>query len=174
MKYYHCSPKHYKIGFKLHPINGKEGIWITTSPTPHFTLWDNSNRGNDLSQGNLRVYEVVPLGKVVSGAWDDLISVKGIEIVKPLGQAARSGNVSSIRNGVTKVYTRNKISKNKPRYFVEFEDYTKKGFKTIKNLIKYIKKNPPNVMYIRDRNTYERINIEQLKLGNIEYIESSW
>lgn len=174
MKYYHCSNKVWRVGDVItaqphREYSGGAGIYVTTSPEPHFTLLDNG--GNSLYKG-MRVYRVRPLGKVRKGHWGDFVCQIGVEVVESLGEVAKSGKFSSVHNsGETqicniklvydpKVEAFNKHKKqnnNKPRYFVKTISAKKehkenqKGFKSLEKAIQYREKLNPVIFGIFDR-----------------------
>jgi len=89
-RYYHASNNKFKPGKIL--VTGGElgkisylgwnskGIYMTMSPMPHFTI------AKDAYINNWIVYEVVPIGKVRHGMWDDLVTDR-VKIVKVTGNA---------------------------------------------------------------------------------------
>jgi hypothetical protein len=92
MKYYHCSRLHHKVGDVIEPTNyGEQFVWVSTSKTPHYTLYQFGERGIQFEQ--YRLYEVRPINpktKIVKGCWDD-IKIKGaVEIVASLGESSRN------------------------------------------------------------------------------------
>lgn len=86
-KYYHASPKRFKIGtvltncldLKRNFECSEQYLYITTSPHPHHTIWKHFKK--------LNIYEVLPIGKIQRGMWDDLI-VPSIKIIKYIGVAS--------------------------------------------------------------------------------------
>ena len=87
-RYYHTSKKKFKKGKVLIPgaEMGKDssigwsshGVFMTMSPMPHFTI------AKEAYMNNWIVYEVVPVGKIKHGIWDDLFSDR-VEIKKVIG-----------------------------------------------------------------------------------------
>lgn len=92
-RYYHCSPKRITIGTILTPgkypnfNHSSIGIFITTSPIPHFTIVEliEFQEINKQKQ-NWHVYEVSPIGKIYNGIWDDLFC-ESAEILNYIGNA---------------------------------------------------------------------------------------
>lgn len=79
IKYFHASPERYQIGKVIAGI-ALEGIYLTTSPVPHFTIIDRAVKHN------YTVYQVEPLTKIHTGDWDDLWT-KQVRIIKRVGSA---------------------------------------------------------------------------------------
>lgn len=97
LKYYHASRKlNWKPGDLIYPINSRTnniyGVWLTTDPKPHFTLYTY----DDKSIGKVRynVYRVIPHGKIIHGFWNDLACLGYVEIVECLGECAKRGTPS--------------------------------------------------------------------------------
>ena len=123
MNYYHCSKRIWRVGDIITAPSMNTGIWVTNRPEPHFTLHVN---GTNSVQKGMRLYKVMPLGKVVNGEYGDKICLKGVEVVESLGEVAKSGNMSVIeRNGKCRVvkYDRDHIcitgrKSHKPKWLV--------------------------------------------------------
>ncbi len=114
-KYYHASPKRFKIGkilggaieLKANFQSSIKGmVFLTTSPYPHYTIYGKFER--------LHIYEVQPIGKVFRGYFEDLY-VHQAEIVKYIGVASKSKSqglskcVSSIGIDKKKSHNTNKL-----------------------------------------------------------------
>ena len=88
-KFYHCSPKRFKKGDVLispandedhnFPGQGHDGVFLNTSPVPHFTIWT-------IITKKWHVYEVNPVGRLSYGTWDDIICESAI-VEKRVGSA---------------------------------------------------------------------------------------
>lgn len=97
MKYYHASRKHWKVGDIITAQHGRwyskhPGIYVSTAPEPHFTLM--YVQENRIGPG-MRLYRVVPLGKVKKGKYKDLICKVGVQVVESLGEIPM-GKVSEV------------------------------------------------------------------------------
>lgn len=188
MKFYHCSYICHKVGEIILPhIDGRDygggrGIYCSSSPVPHSTLYNNVDKRNDLNNSKLYVYRVLPVrGKWYYGIWNDIVCFYGVEIIESLGQAARNKKVSNVwKNGYTKISYINGKNLNKPRWLLTSDEdallgwnknkkgFFKKGFKKKPFLFKYIEKNKAKlikvhgpVFFIFDRVTTkkEKINL---------------
>lgn len=100
MKYYHCSNRPWKVGDIIHAradvdYTGGIGVYVSTRPEPHYTLYEN---GKNSVKPGMRLYEVRPLGKVKRGNWDDLVCLKGVEVIASLGEVARNGIISTVKS----------------------------------------------------------------------------
>lgn len=90
-RFYHSSQKRFKKGDTLICPSGEgsrnfnvgAGVFITTNPVPHFTIWSEvlNKKG-----GVWYVYEVEPIGKLYRGMWDDVIC-ESATVVKRIGDA---------------------------------------------------------------------------------------
>jgi len=97
MKYFTTSViLHLAPGDIIDPRNAtcKGLLWLTTSPTVHFTLY--SNGDNSVHERRMNTYEVRPCGKVKYGDWDDLVTTKAVVVVRNLGQANKNGAGSRV------------------------------------------------------------------------------
>ena len=91
-RYYHASPRRFKVGTVLRPgtepkksrayinFGRTDQIYLTTSPIPHHTILAIAKKDK------WHVYEVEPLGKVRVGIWDDL-TVDRAEVIAYVGNA---------------------------------------------------------------------------------------
>lgn len=79
-KYYHASPRRFRIGTVLLP--GEKGaVFMTTSPVPHYTIFD------EAIEDGWHVYQVEPIGEVWYGSlWDELTCHQA-EVVRYVGKA---------------------------------------------------------------------------------------
>lgn len=115
VKYYHASPKRFKIGKVLVPglDRGKESslgwgtsvVYMTNSMLPHFTILKNAYKEN------WHIYEVQPIGKVWQGLWDD-VGAERAEVVKYIGTARGIVNNRIKNKGVLNKLTKLLKSKN--------------------------------------------------------------
>ncbi len=98
-KYYHASRKlNWKPGDIItpYPAGIGRGVYLTVGPRPHYTLSCNG-KGTSLGECRYNTYQVIPLGKVKLGDWDDFICVGPVEVVKCLGQTVlRDGKTSRV------------------------------------------------------------------------------
>lgn len=107
MRYYHVSSaRNLKPGDIIDPrsIGLDRPVWLSTSPTPHFTLYRNGKESVHLKR--LNVYQVYPHGKVKKGAWDDLVCYGYVEVLRNLGQASKNGRGSAVGKGRKPYFTR--------------------------------------------------------------------
>lgn len=105
VKYYHCSKKRFKKGQRLSflssIIKGRnyqmsgDCIYMTTSPYPHFTIWEKA-----VKEGWF-VYEVHPIGKIIRGWWDDLTAPE-VEIVKMIGKVTSENGLGRKKSLVSR------------------------------------------------------------------------
>lgn len=114
-KYYHASPKKFKPGKVLIP--GQERgmdtsigwstsvVFMTNSALPHFTILKKAY------QDNWNVYEVVPIGKVYRGNWDD-VGADRVEVVRRVGNARGIVNNRIKKKGILNKLTKLLKSKN--------------------------------------------------------------
>jgi hypothetical protein len=181
MKYYHASPKRFKIGQILSgnssALNGQNyvgcpsTIYLTTSPHPHYTIFNKAKNG-------WHVYEIDLLCKLERGhgigVWDEL-SCQQVEIKHYVGKVGKNGGLAKYRSFVAQdkkngqyheklVLASNEI--NKPRFLVELYESSfgatyakmksKKGFKTLKLAQAYADKQSCHYI-INDRKTNDQI-----------------
>lgn len=195
MNFYHCSYIHHKVGDILLPhidgrtYSGGRGIYCTTSPVPHKTLYCNVDKRNDLTFAKLRLYKVLPLKGWYRGDWADIVCPNGVEIVESLGQAPRNKKVSRVTKDLhTKISELDGKNKNKPCFLLtncgdddydwakwrikqNKNKYFSKGFRKKEYLEKFLMKKKDVLLkkygvffyvYNRQRNTVEEINLIKL------------
>lgn len=180
-KYYHASPKRFKIGTILsnpgvHKKNYNasiEGIYVTTSPYPHHTI------SHDFLK--LNIYEVLPLTKIYKGIWGDFITDQ-VKVIKYIGNASNksktglSSKSSDFVGGKTVLYH----NKSKRKYCLtiyehDFKDWYIRGNNKSRNIwsddlnkiINYIKKH--KVQYYT---MYDNLKRKQLEPEDIQLNES--
>lgn len=107
VKFFHVSPKRLRVGTGLSKglgMFGSRGVFLTTSPIPHYTKVDeilNSTRP-------WHVYEVEPYGWIVYGAcWDEAIAEFGT-ILRYIGTA--KGILHNSRNQSGSMVTQSQIA----------------------------------------------------------------
>ena len=98
-KFYHASTK---LNWKPKDIidcrslpNTHAGVYMTTSPEVHFTLYYR-DKGQCVGEKRYNVYKVLPMGKVIRGWWDDYICIGPVMVLECLGEANKNGVVSAI------------------------------------------------------------------------------
>jgi hypothetical protein len=109
-KFYHASPRRFKVGDVLSPRGDSPGIFLTTDPVPHYTILEDV----EASKSPWYVYEVEPLGDVVPGFWDDLIASR-VKILRFVGNAQGMVNRTKKRFR-DKSYDEEYLAKNFPKF----------------------------------------------------------
>jgi len=84
MKFYHASPKRFRVGDLVEPRStdgGTAAVYLTTEPLPHYTIADAAR------EEGWEVYVVAPIGKVLAGNYSDIITHYPCVIVGRVGNA---------------------------------------------------------------------------------------